>query len=316
MSRIRLGLLALLALAIAPAVATAAPTIKPMVSVAAPVVRLGDLFDGLDGHADLPVIAAPPPGKRLLLSAGWLAALAAAQHLDWHPTSGFDQVAVERASRTIEADEISRRLMASLAERAPTTNAELRLDNSNVHLLVAADQTAPPSVQDLRFDAGSGRFTALVTAPGDDGGTDRLRVSGLLVRRTEVPVAAHMISPGDVITRSDLTMMAIRADRMSQDVVAETADLVGKTPRRALRPGEPIRGADIEVPVVVHRGNLVTLVLETPNMRLTAEGKAMEDGGKGAVIRVTNTKSNRAIDAVVVGPGIVSVSLAAAPVTQ
>ena len=316
MSRIRLGLLALLTLAIAPALADAAPTIKPVVSVAGSVVRLGDLFDGLEARADLPVIAAPPPGKRLLLSAGWLAALASAQHLDWHPTSGFNQIAVERASRTIDADEISRSLMASLAERAPTAKAELRLDNSNAHLLVAADQTAPVSVQDLRFDAGSGRFTALVTAPGDDGSVDRLRISGVLVRRTEVPVPAHVISPGDVITRADLTMAAVRADRIGQDMVAETVDLVGKTPRRALRPGEPVRGADIEVPVVIHRGNLVTIVLETANMRLTAEGKAMEDGGKGATIRVTNTKSNRAIDAVVAGPGIVSVSLAGAPVTQ
>ena len=316
MSRIRILLWTLLALTLWPAIAGAAPSIKPMVTVSDSVVRLGDLFNGLGAHADLPVIAAPPPGKHLLLSADWLAALASAQHLDWRPTSRFDQVAVERASRTITADEISHRLMASLAERGPIANAELHLDNPNLQLLVAADQTAPLAVQDLRFDAGSGRFTALVSAPADNGNTDRLRVSGLLVRHTEVPVPAHPLSPGDVITRGDLTMIAIRADRMSQDLVGETADLIGKTPRRALRAGEPVRASDIEVPVLVHRGNLVTIVLETPNMRLTAEGKAMEDGGKGAVIRVTNTKSNRAIDAVVAAPGIVSVSLAEAPVTQ
>lgn len=316
MSVIRLALLALLALPLVPATAAGATTIKPMVTVTASVIRLGDLFDGLDQRAQLPVIAAPPPGRRLVLSADWLAALASAQHLDWHPTSRFDLVTVERAGRTIDGDEISRLMMAALADRAPAANAELRLDNPNVRLLVGADQTASPTIQELRFDAGNGRFSAVVAMPGDDSAADRLRISGLLIRRTEVPVPAHPLSPGDTITRRDLTMVAMRADRLTQDMVVEINDIVGKTPRHGLRPGEPVRSNEIEVPVVIHRGNLVTIVLETANMRLTAEGKAMEDGGKDAVIRVTNTKSNRALDAVVAGPGIVSVSPAGTPVTQ
>lgn len=318
MSIIRLAFLALLALPLASAAAVAAPTIKPVVTVSAGLIRLGDLFDGLDERAELPVIAAPPPGRRLVLSTDWLTALASAQHIDWHPTSRFDQVTVERASRTVDAEEISQRVMAAIAERAPTANAELRLDNPNVRLLVGADQTAPPAIQDLRFDASSGRFSAMAAMAAGDGTSagDRLRISGVLIRRTEVPVPAHALSPGDTITRRDLAMVQIRTDRLSQDLVAEINDLVGKTPRHGLRPGEPVHANEIEVPVVVHRGNLVTIVLETAAMRLTAEGKAMEDGGKGAVIRVTNTRSNRAIDAVVAGPGIVSVSPAGGPVTQ
>jgi len=36
----------------------------------------------------------------------------------------------------------------------------------------------------------------------------------------------------------------------------------------------------------------------------------MDDGGMGAVIRVANTKSSRVIDAVVAGPGTVTVAAA------
>jgi flagella basal body P-ring formation protein FlgA len=85
---------------------------------------------------------------------------------------------------------------------------------------------------------------------------------------------------------------------------------VGKTPRHALRPGEPVHASDVEVPLVVHRGSLVTILLETRALRLSAEGKAMDDGGMGAVIRVANTKSSRVIDAVVAGPGTVTVAVA------
>ena len=127
---------------------------------------------------------------------------------------------------------------------------------------------------------------------------------------------ARILSPGETIDARDLTMVTIRTDRVSQDMVLQVADLVGKTPRHALRPGEPVHGGDITVPLMVHRGSLVTIVLETPTLRLSAEGKAMDDGGIGAVIRVANTKSNRVIDAVVAGPNMVAVAGTPSPVTQ
>jgi flagella basal body P-ring formation protein FlgA len=72
-----------------------------------------------------------------------------------------------------------------------------------------------------------------------------------------------------------------------------------------------VRVADIQAPVTVRKGELVTIVLETRSMRLTAQGKAAEDGAQGAPIRVSNTKSGRVIEAVVSGPGVVTVATAA-----
>jgi flagella basal body P-ring formation protein FlgA len=42
-------------------------------------------------------------------------------------------------------------------------------------------------------------------------------------------------------------------------------------------------------------------------MYLTAQGKALDDGGQGSVIRVANTQSNRTIEAVVQAAGRVAV---------
>jgi flagellar basal body P-ring formation protein FlgA len=90
--------------------------------------------------------------------------------------------------------------------------------------------------------------------------------------------------------------------------VLDMHELVGKTPRRLLRAHEPLRSFDVETPVVVHKGDLVTILLETATMRLTAQGKALEDGSLGAGIRIANTKSSRVIDAVVVAPNLVKVA--------
>jgi len=286
-----------------PVAAAAAPLLKPAVIVQGPMIQLGDLFDGVGERSQLAVAVAPPPGSHMVLGASWLAALADSQHIGWQPSSRLDQVVVDRASRTIGADEIAERLLDALGERTPLENAEIKFDTPAIHLAVATDQTAPLAVDGLTLDARTGRFSAFVSVSAGE----RLRVSGRLVRHADVPVPTRILSPGETIVAGDLTTVTVRTDRVSQDMVLQAADLVGKTPRHALRPGEPVHANDVAVPVVVHRGALVTIVLETPSLRLSAEGKAMDDGGMGAVIRVANTKSNRVIDAVVSGPNTVAI---------
>jgi flagella basal body P-ring formation protein FlgA len=291
-----------------PLSAAAAPMLKPEITVRDSVVRLGDIFDGVGERAQVAVTAAPPPGSHMVLSAAWLASLAESQHIGWRPASRFDQVVVDRASRAIGADEISQRLLDAISDRTPVTSAELKLDMATAHLTVAADDARPLAIDGLTFDPKSGRFSAFVSVSATNDPAERLRVSGRLVRTTEIPVLTRLIAPGEIIGANDVTTTTLRADRVSPDMLLQAGDLVGKSPRHQLRPGEPLRQSDVEVPMVVHRGTLVTIVLDTPSLHLSAEGKALDDGGMGTVIRVANTKSSRVIDAVVAGPGQVTVA--------
>jgi flagellar basal body P-ring formation protein FlgA len=256
------------------------------------------------------VIAAPPPGSHMVLGSAWLASLAESQHIDWQPASRLDQVVVERASREIGSDEISRRLLDALSDRTPVASAELKLDAPTAHLTVAANDTRPLTVDGLTFDPKSGHFTAFVSVSATSDPAERLRVSGRLIRSADVPVLTRLLAPGEVIAAGDLTTVTLPTDRISPDLLLQPGDLVGKTPRHQLRPGEPVRQSEVEVPVVIHRGTLVTILLETASLRLSAEGKALDDGSMGGLIRVANTKSSRVIDAVVAGPGTVTVALA------
>ncbi|MNF12653.1 flagellar basal body P-ring biosynthesis protein FlgA [compost metagenome] len=56
------------------------------------------------------------------------------------------------------------------------------------------------------------------------------------------------------------------------------------------------------------KGSLVTITLATENLTLSVQGKALQDGGRGDVIRVVNTQSNRILEATVAGPSIVAVA--------
>jgi flagellar basal body P-ring formation protein FlgA len=54
----------------------------------------------------------------------------------------------------------------------------------------------------------------------------------------------------------------------------------------------------------------VTIILQTPHMVLTVQGRASEDGAKGDTIRLLNLQSKKAIEGVVVGPDLVRVDTA------
>jgi len=299
------ALVLLAGLALASASALAQPTLRPAVSVDADVIRLGDLFSDAGPHATDVVAPAPPLGSRTLFDAAWLAATAREHQLDWRPASPFDQASVERATRIVTGDTVARALLAEIAKRQSVAGAQLQLDNAGFRLVAPASPPTGLDIEGLTLDPRSGRFSAMVAAPGDL--SSERRVTGVLVRMIKLPVLDRAVAPGEVIAAADLSSLSIRADRVGTDLILDPGELIGKTPRRLIHAEEPLRSADVQAPVIVHKGDLVTIVLETHTMRLTAQGKALSDGGMGSAIRISNTKSNRVIDARVAGPNLVAV---------
>ncbi len=293
--------------ALAAAAARAEPTLRATATVDSAVIRVGDLFADADAHAADILAPAPPPGSRTIFDAAWLAAAAREHGLAWQPLSRFDQASVERATRVIGGDAIARRLLDELRRRQTVETGQVQLDNPAFRLLVAKSAPEDIAVESLVYDARTGRLSAMVAAPADDASAPRERVADRLVRMTIVPALRHPLALGEIVRPADLETLTVRADEIAPDIVAEQRELIGKTPRRPLRAHEPLRSGDVQTPIVVRRGDLVTIVLETPTMRLTAQGKALEDGGLGAAIRIANTKSDRIIDAAVVGPNLVAV---------
>ena len=65
--------------------------------------------------------------------------------------------------------------------------------------------------------------------------------------------------------------------------------------------------------MVVAKGALVTLLLQTPSMRLTARGRALDEGVIGDSIRVANAQSRTVVAGVVLANGQVAVDAADMP---
>jgi flagella basal body P-ring formation protein FlgA len=282
--------------------------LRDAVTVSDSLVRLGDLFVNAGDNADVEVAYAPAAGKRLVLDAYRLYRIARTHGLDWRPMSKHDRAIVKRESIIVGGDEIKERILASLPNYGidPDT-VVVDLNNPMVKMHLPAELDTTIMVEDLTYTPGNGRFAAVIAAQNEDQVAQRLRVMGRLRKVARVPVLSRRVLRGEVIDNRDVRWQRVRSSRLPSDVILEPEDLAGFSPKRTLRAGTPIRVAEVQPPVVVSKGALVTLVLDTPSMTLTARGRALEDGGDGDTIRVTNAQSRTTVQGVVTGAGKVAV---------
>lgn len=296
---------------VAPA-ALAGPTdqvvLRPSVTVEDNLVRLGDLFIGAGAHAEVGVAYAPPPGKRAIFDSQWLYRVAHAYGLAWRPMGLQDQAVVQRASTMIGRDEIETRILDALAGYGIGADAEVELSNHAFRVYVAEGANTLIDVEDIAFDPRSRRFTTVIAVTPEGAATQRFRLAGRAYEMHEVPVLSRRVLPGEVIKASDIETIPARTVQMRRDTILDAGELIGKSPRRTLRQGRPIAMNEVQAPILVPNRGMVTILLQRPRMTLTAKGRAMQDGADGEVIRVANVQSNTVIEAVVVGPHLVTVN--------
>ena len=294
--------------ATAAAAAGPEPRLRPVVEVEGAVVTLGDLFEGAGAGAGEPVLAAPAPGERLLVSIRQAFDLANDHGLGWRPVAPFDHVVVTRAWRMLDRAEVVRALEASLRALGAGNTLRIELPPAPTRLAVARGAIAELAVEDATWQAETGRFQATLVVDDDAGPARRHALSGRAWPMVELPVLNARLRRDDVIAAGDISWKTFRADRVPDNALDRADQLVGLSPVRTVTPGRPLRADDLGAPIIVDKGALVTMSLVTERMKLVATGRAQESGALGDVIRVRNAHSKLVVEAIVTGPNRVSVT--------
>lgn len=272
------------------------------------VIRLGDVFQGSGKYANRVIAYAPRPGGRSVFDARWLKRVAQAFKMDWRPASTAERIIVERASQLVRKDEVETLLHERLIAEGGDANSRAKLANRSftLHLPVGEDYLL--GIEQISFDPSTGRFSAILAwGTGKD---ERRRVTGRLERLTEVPVLSQRKMGGDIIRQSDLKWMEVSEKRLARNAITDPSRLIGMAVKRSIPAGKPVTASDIRRPKVVSKGQSVTMTLLTPVMRLTAKGKALEAGGTGDTIRISNSQTSTVVEGVITGPGQVRIDTA------
>jgi len=277
-----------------------AATLKPFAKLAGPVVRLSDLWDGVKSDTDLG--PAPEPGGRITIPSAQLAAIARQFGVDWHPNSGGDRVILERLGRPLTRDDISPAIRTALTAIGASLDADVELGAFTAPLFPQEAKLAV-TVAQVDLDKLSGRFSAQLDIAAADTPNVPLRITGRIQEMIDVPVARHRMLPGDVVATVDLEWAHLPKGLGHGDIVRTLADAIGLSAKQSIAPNQPIPLANLGRPVLVQKGNDMSLTLESPGISLSSRGIATEPGGLGEHIRVLNEYAHTTVEAVITGPG-------------
>jgi flagella basal body P-ring formation protein FlgA len=289
-----------------PCPATAA-LLRPFSQITAGTIRLGDLFDNLGTTPDRVLGHAPAPGARIIVGSPQLAAIARDFNVDWRPQTGGEQAVVERRGDLLSAAKVSAAVRRALIDGGAP--AEFDVASPDIQpILLPVGESSEPVVSQISYDPQAGRFTAQVSVGGQDSDAVQLRVSGQVIAMARAVVATARLAPGSVIRDSDVRMARVRAALLHGASVAAIGDVVGMAVRHDVPAGQVLGTSDLARPAVVQRGALVRMSLDTEGLALSAQGVAMEAGGRGERIHVENPVSHQVVLADITGPGEVRVA--------
>jgi flagella basal body P-ring formation protein FlgA len=90
-------------------------------------------------------------------------------------------------------------------------------------------------------------------------------------------------------------------------IITNIHEALGKRAKRAINVKAVLRADFIELPPLVRRGDVVTVIAESAGLKISAVGKVREKGHRGDRIRVMNLDSGKAIYARVLNSNTVLV---------
>lgn len=291
------------------------PFLRSELTLSRDLIVYGDLISGLPADAAAtPAFHAPALGETGTIQVSRIVEAARAagiiREVGDLQSQGMAQVVVTRSARRVTAADLEAAVKIGLQERfgVDARIFALAIDGGAPALAVEPELTGDVAVVDLAFDARTRRVQARVSVPGSISlRLKPVRITGQLVETVEVVVPKRAIARGETLGRNDVTLLRRPRDGMATEFLVEAQAAIDKVARRALPAGLPLRASDVQREEIVGKGDLVTIVYETPGLMISMRGKANEAGAMGDSVSVINPQSKRVLQGTVSGPGRVSV---------
>lgn len=287
--------------------AASAAKLRQQIFVQGADITFNDLFEDAGAAGKIIFGAAPAPGERAIFSIPQVYSASKNAGIDWQPQPQLRSITVERVGRTIQRSAMQ--LAVARALNLDDADGRSVQFSSNPVLLVPLDGKVNLSLDEAEFDRIGQRFSGTLIAQADTQTPQKMRVSGRIESMADVPVLRTAMTPGQTITREDLEWVSMPLARINNGTINNADELIGFAAKRALPPGRPVRAGEVQRPILIAKGALVSLSLNTPYMRLATVGRAIESGGHGDAISVMNMQSKKTIIGTVTGLNQVEVSM-------
>jgi flagella basal body P-ring formation protein FlgA len=116
----------------------------------------------------------------------------------------------------------------------------------------------------------------------------------------EVVTLTRPIAKDELIEAGDIRLKRVNLAQIPRGVITNAEEVIGRRAKRPLQMNAMIRTYEIETLSLMQRGDQVIILVESPLLKITAMGEALERGNRGETIRVRNLSSQKELRAVVV----------------
>lgn len=142
-------------------------------------------------------------------------------------------------------------------------------------------------------------FPLLISCPSSSGEW-KIRAQANVTLRLEAVVAVTALPAGTLLSAENIQLRPVTLKPGTRPrVMTQIEDALQLTLKRAVSAGEPLSPLLLATPKLISRNQLVTLVVRQDGLELTTAGIALQNGGKGARIRVKNSGSGRIVSGTV-----------------
>lgn len=190
-------------------------------------------------------------------------------------------------------DQLVQTLQEMLPPVEATQELEVILDQKALEAV-----TSPGEVQNVQILPGLRKFKGQWSSNGTI-----TPLSGSIQRTLEIPVLNTGLSKDQIIEPQHIRMEKISANSLNRSTILDPNALIGQSIKMgSVIPLRPVMAYQVQAPILVKKGALVSISFKTDTMELNTQGQALENGGLGEVIRVTNPQTKNVIQGTIDGP--------------
>ena len=123
-----------------------------------------------------------------------------------------------------------------------------------------------------------------------------------VARIARAVLATRNIAIGTVITADDVELGEINPASLSSTVILELESVVGKEAKRAISAGQTLQTNVLQRPLIVKRGELITVYSLAAGVQIKATAKSLADAALGDTILLEAIETKKQFQARVTAP--------------
>jgi flagella basal body P-ring formation protein FlgA len=121
----------------------------------------------------------------------------------------------------------------------------------------------------------------------------------------DVVVLRDHISRGQRVKRMSVVLQQRNIGDLQRGYYTEIEGIIGNVSKRSLKAGTAISPSMISLPIIIKRGQAITLRAERPGFAVNMKGIALKKGRKGDKIKVENSSSSKILFGTIVDADLV-----------